>query len=597
MIILSTFAVYAQILNYDFINYDDNDYVTENEFVQKGITLDSVKWAFDFSENKLKHYWHPITWLSHMLDYQLFGLNAGLHHFSSLFIHSINAVLVFLILYFMTGFLWRSAFIASLFAVHPINVESVVWISERKNVLSTFFWLLTMLAYFYYVMQPVLRRYFLVVLFFIIGLMTKPILVALPFVLFLVDFWPLNRFNIIYSQNHLIYHNNQKIYPDTQIYKILIEKLPLFILSLMVVATSLLSNHNYRTDVSWEIVPLILRIENALVSYVKYIGKLFWPQNLAVLYPFPASIPAWQPIIAVVILVGISIGICFSIKKKPYLFIGWLWYIGTMVPVIGILQQGMWPEMADRFLYLPEIGIFMMFAWGIPDILSEWRYKKIFLFTSSFCLFLILMAITWKQVTYWENGLTLSRRAVNVTSDNWLMENNFANMLVRKGQYSQSIPHYIEALRINPDNHLVYENLISVLKTVSTKKSVAETMEPILSFYPKNASLYFITGKMFRDEQRIEQSIVYFEQTIQMNKYFIPAYYELATLYMIDKEPEKSLSILMRLLPLQPDSPIPYYQIARIYQLQKKDEKASQWYRYAVEKGYEPSEKEEFILK
>ena len=408
------FFVYWNIQSFDFINFDDDQYVTENPFVQKGLSIENIRWAFGFSKEAIKFYWHPITWISHMADCQFFGLNAGMHHMTSLLIHIVNTLLLFLIFQQMTGAIWRSTFIAALFAVHPINVDSVVWIAERKNVLSTLFWMLTMLAYIYYARQPGFRRYLLVIIAFMTGLASKTMLITLPCVLLLIDFWPLGRMNLFQSGNLFNIHNKRPPFSETPIRYIILEKIPLFILSFLTVGISIFTVHITRQIVPGDAIPMALRISNALVSYLKYILKIIWPHDLAVFYPYPDAIPFWQPAVAGLILAGISISILFKMKKAPYLVTGWLWYLGTLFPVIGIFQQGRWPEMSDRWAYIPQIGLFIIFAWGGFSLVSGLSRRKAILSVIAPAIVISLMLAARHQVSYWKDSITLFEHNLTV---------------------------------------------------------------------------------------------------------------------------------------------------------------------------------------
>ncbi|MBC2695325.1 MAG: hypothetical protein HF982_08645, partial [Desulfobacteraceae bacterium] len=334
-LVIATLAVYWQINYHEFINFDDSLYILQNKQVQKGLTSESISWAFSFTDIA---YWHPLTWLSHMLDCQIYGLIPGMHHRTNLILHIVNSILLFFVFQKMTGALWRSAFVATLFALHPLNVESVAWVAERKNVLSTFFWMLTMLAYVHYTTRPGLYRYLLTLLFLMLGLMAKPMLVTLPFVLLLLDYWPLERLR------------NQSPF------NLILEKIPFFAFSAVSVYISSLSVKYYGIVVSTELVPMQIRIANALVSYVKYIEKMIWPKNLAIFYPFPDTLPIWQILGAGLFLASISFLVFLNLRKKPYLCMGWLWFLGTLIPVIGLKQAGLWPAMADRWAYVPFVG-------------------------------------------------------------------------------------------------------------------------------------------------------------------------------------------------------------------------------------------------
>ncbi|MBU2621995.1 MAG: glycosyltransferase family 39 protein [Proteobacteria bacterium] len=352
ILFIMTFAVYRQVINHEFITFDDGIYVTDNASVKKGISLRGILWAFSLTEKYDSPYWHPLTWISHMLDCQLFGLNAGMHHLTSLLLHAANSLLLFYILSSATGDLWRSAFVAALFALHPVNVDSVAWIAERKNVLSTFFWMLTMLSYVFYTRRPNILRYCVLILFFVLGLLSKPMLVTLPFVLLLFDYWPLERFDLKQSGLH------------KKILYLVLEKLPFFIISSYSVYISTVSLKLTRNIISTDYVPMQLRLENAIVSYAAYIGKMVWPSGLSIYYPFPASIAVWKIIASLILLVSVTIFVLFKMRRFRFLGTGWFWFIGTLIPVSGIVQGGLWPEMADRWAYVPYIGLFVIISWG-----------------------------------------------------------------------------------------------------------------------------------------------------------------------------------------------------------------------------------------
>ncbi len=361
-LVLLTLGVYWQVRDHEFISFDDNTYITENRHVKTGLTQENILWAFRFSD-KGGTYWHPLTWLSHMTDCHFYGLNPGMHHTTNLLFHIANTILLFLLFKRMTGALWQSAFVAALFALHPLNTDSVAWVAERKNVLSTFFWILTMLAYVRYTEHPGFFRYMTMFLSFVLGLLSKPMLVTLPCVLLLLDYWPLKRF-LISDCRFPIESKNEMSPAQTgdRKSKVLWEKLPLFALSAASVCLSSLSLQRYKNIIFPESVLMTLRIENALVSYVRYILKMICPQNLAFYYPYPDSLPTWQSLGAAILLVIISYLTIRAFRSMPYLITGWLWYLGTLVPVSGLIQAGLWPATADRWAYVPLIGLFIMIA-------------------------------------------------------------------------------------------------------------------------------------------------------------------------------------------------------------------------------------------
>ena len=387
---LATFAVFSQVLHNEFVSYDDPQYVVENTHIQNVPILRTIKWAFTagYAAN-----WHPLTWLSHALDYKLFGLNPAGHHLTNLLLHIVNTLLLFAILNAMTGALWQSAFVAALFALHPLHVESVAWVAERKDVLSTFFLLLTMAAYLRYTRKPDARSYRLTLVLFALGLMSKPMLVTLPFVLLLLDYWPLNRLEI----------NNLK-----QIYHRVYEKIPFFVLAAVSSGITCIAQQHAMTDI--ETFPFKWRIANAIVSYVRYIEKTFVPRKLAVLYPLAGNMPTlWLITLSAILLLIITILIIRLSNKRRYLLVGWLWFMGTLVPVIGLVQVGM-QEMADRYTYVPLIGLFIIVTWGIADIFSSRRYRKTFLTTAAAVVLVALSICTILQLRYWHNCISLFER-------------------------------------------------------------------------------------------------------------------------------------------------------------------------------------------
>ena len=510
-----TVITFWQLKDCGFIYFDDTVYVYENTYVKSGLNANSIGQAFSFSSElvKLSGHWHPLTWLSLMLDYQIFGLNPSGYHLMNLLFHVMNTILLFLIFHRMTKKLWPSAFVAALFAIHPLHVESVAWIAERKDVLSTFFFMLTMGAYSYYVEHRGWRRYFFVLLFFALGLMAKPMLVTLPFVLLLLDYWPLQRFQKIMGIKPSATRDNSTnasnfvptcrdsfsaslirigvstIKPDRQvqpqvfnsvtsekqkkksknkhtvkeslevkkpadpeykcslIYPLLWEKVPLFVLAIISSIVTLFAPQSAGA-VHFEALPLAVCVGNAFISYIAYIGKMIWPNNLAVFYPYPKFLVPWQVLGSVFLLIAITLVVVWRAKKFPYLATGWLLYTGTLVPVIGIVQAGN-QAMADRYTYIPLIGLFIMVAWGVPDLLKKWNYRKEILLTSSALSILCLSIITWQQVGYWQNSITLYDHTLKVTDNNWLIYNNRGAAYNGLGNYRQAIEDFGRAIEIN----------------------------------------------------------------------------------------------------------------------------------------------------
>jgi Tfp pilus assembly protein PilF len=449
----ATAAVFYQVYTYDFVNYDDQIYVYENPNIQAGITLNSVKWAFTsgYAAN-----WHPITWLSHMLDWQLFGSNPAGFHLTNLILHIVNTLLLFFVLKRMTNTLWQSAFVAALFALHPLHVESVAWVSERKDVLSTFFWLLTMWAYVRYCgnkQTPNIKLgakqtyYLLTIIFFALGLMSKPMLVTLPFVLLLLDYWPLERLNTKRSLPYL-----------------LIEKIPLFVMAVISSIITFIVQKKSGATEAIEGLSLSDRLANVPISYVKYIIKMIWPARLAVLYPHPRQNVSFSvAVISAVVLLVITILIFQLAKNHRYLFAGWFWYLGTLVPVIGFVQVGH-QAIADRYSYITLTGLFIIIAWGFPYLLTKWQYKKAALVSLSLLIISVMSVCTHIQLFYWRNSQTLFQHALDVTRNNYVAHYSLGNWLASQGKFDEAIYHYSQAIQIVPGYINALNNLGSVLQ-------------------------------------------------------------------------------------------------------------------------------------
>ena len=445
-LIVMTLAVYWQVLGYDFVNYDDDGYVTENPSVREGLTKKSILWAFtSFHIGN----WHPLTWISHMLDCELFGLKPGMHHLTNLLFHTVNTLLLFLVLRRMTGSIWRSGFVAALFALHPLHVESVAWIAERKDVLSTLFWMLTLWTYVRYCERPAAFRYFLILIFFSLGLMAKAMLITLPFVLLLLDYWPLNRLNLDWPGE-----KNDMQFKTSSIFWLFLEKAPLFAITGVLVVVTFLAADKPGLLQSLDALPLQDRTANALVSYVSYIRKMIWPDDLAVFYPHPGTVPIWPVVGAGLLLICLSIIFIRVFRSRPYLLVGWLWYLGTLVPVIGVIQGGA-QAMADRYTYVPLIGLFIMIAWGIPDLLGKWRHRRIVFSFSAGLVLSAVMLCTWFQLHHWRDSISLWKNALRMTHNNWIAHNNLGKFLLDEGWRIEQRRHLSKEILIRYGYHSV----------------------------------------------------------------------------------------------------------------------------------------------
>lgn len=457
LLALITFAVYFRVIYHPFSNYDDGEYVGNNLQIQKGFSSATLRWALTSVEHAN---WHPLTWLSHALDWQLFGSNPSGHHVTSLLLHMLNVVLLFFFLATVTRSTPRSLLVAALFAVHPINVESVAWVAERKNVLCTLFFLLALLAYTRYARRPNVARYLLVASLFAFALTAKAMVVTLPFVLLLLDFWPLQRIEDWSPPSPV------STAPQLPAWKIAIEKLPLLALSGAGSVITFIAQRKDGALGSTVMFPLGLRVTNAIVSYVAYLWKAVWPVHLSVLYPYPSKgLPVWQVLLSALILYGVSVWVWRERSRRSYLITGWCWFLGMMVPVIGLIQVGE-QSMADRYAYLPLIGIFIMVVWGLSDLLehagSGLRHSAVI--TAALALAL-LSTLAWRQVRFWQTNLELWSHASAVTENNWAAEDVIGSLLLADAMNagvhysSEAQIHFQKALEINPKDTEALSNI------------------------------------------------------------------------------------------------------------------------------------------
>jgi tetratricopeptide (TPR) repeat protein len=440
-----TFGIYAQVIGHQFITLDDPTYIQENPMVNRGVTLAGLAWAFTTFHVAN---WHPLTWISHMIDCQLFGTNAGRHLLVNALIHVANTLLVFCFLLRTTHARWPSAVVAALFALHPLHVESVAWASERKDTLSTFFGLLSLIAYMRYAEAPSISRYAWVAIALALGLLAKPMLVTLPFVMLLLDYWPLRRLQRLDTRGQ-----------SPVLRKLVLEKLPLFALvAASVIITFLAQSHGAAVR-TFAAAPVAFRLANALVSYAKYLLLTFWPNNLAVYYPLaPLGIRAWQIIAAAFVLIGITALCLFQRRVRPYLIIGWLWFLGTLVPVIGLVQVG-GQTMADRYFYIPSIGLFIALVFGLADIAKSWRVAPSLSAGIAGGVLLILATLTNAQIQYWRDSFTLFEHTLAVTPPNLHIEHNLGLAIGASGRYDEAAAHFDKTLQIDPN---FYEGLVGM---------------------------------------------------------------------------------------------------------------------------------------
>ena len=488
-----TFVVYLPVCNHEFVRYDDDLYVTENPHVTSGLSWLNVKWAFTtgYASN-----WHPLTWLSLMLDCTVFGVKSGPLHLVNLAFHITNTLLLLMLLNRLTKRLWPSLWIAALFALHPLHVESVAWVAERKDVLSTLFWLLTMMAYTRYAKHPSLGRYSLTFILFILGLLSKPMLVTLPFVLLLLDYWPLNRIQPSKAS-------------QSGIQNLILEKLPFLILA---VISCLITYSVQQKGGAMAVIPFPERIANAVVSYLAYIGKMFVPVRLAVLYPYPlGSLPIVKVVVSAMILILVTMIIVYYGRCYKYLIFGWLWYLGTLVPVIGIVQVGV-QAMADRYTYIPLIGLFIILAFAVVDLLDSVPFKRPIVCTFAALCLLACALITTKQLTFWNNNTSLFEHTLAVTENNVPILNNYANILNKLGRHAEAAKYFLESLRLRPHSIEIRNNFGNTLKSMGKLNEAVEQYQIVLKDKPDYAITHYNLGIALDMEGKYDEAIEQFRR-------------------------------------------------------------------------------------
>ncbi len=564
---LITFAAFWQVTRHSFVNYDDQEYVTANDVVQSGINAKSIAWAFTtgHADN-----WHPLTWLSHMLDVEMFGLKPGWHHLTNLLFHIANSVLVFLVLKKMTGALWRSAFVAALFALHPLHVESVAWVAERKDVLSTFFFMLTLWAYSRFVEFKVknskfsIQSYLLALFFFALGLMSKPMLVTTPFVLLLLDFWPLRRFQPSTFNFQL-----------STLRSLLLEKTPFFALTLAscVITFVVQRSGGAMTDIAR--LPMGPRLSNALVGCLTYIRKMFWPSDLAVLYPFPHTPQITAAILAFFVLLGITSLAVWRLRRSPYLAVGWFWFLGTLVPVIGLVQVGA-QAMADRYTYIPSIGLFIAIIWISWEVFGSKIQNGFFWPGLTIGILVLCFGLTVSQASHWKNTETLFAQAVRVTHYNPVAQYVLGEAIGSRG--GDPAAYYQEALRLRPNYANAHNNLGIVLFHRQEFAQAINHFSEAVRIRPNFLDAHINLGSALASAGRIDEAITEFREVLRLDPDHAPAHSNLATALLSAGELEEAKSHLEEALRLNPDYADAHYGMANLLAFQGKTNEAIEHY-------------------
>ncbi len=514
---------YWQVWSFQFVNYDDGDYVAQNGWVQKGLSSEGVKWAF--TTNHASN-WHPLTWLSHMLDWTLYGNDAGGHHFTNVLLHCANSILLFLLLRRMTGALWRSAAVAALFAIHPLHVESVAWVSERKDVLSTFFGLLSF--YFYSAYAEKKKRsdpgsalpYALSLSSFALSLMSKPMLVTMPFALLLLDAWPLGRIERFDGANSKGF-----------LWRLAFEKIPFLLLSIIscLITLQVQSGKTMQRLSGFSVTD---RLMNVVVSYTAYLEKIFLPKDLAFFYPLLGA-PGWaHTALAATVLLAISLTALYLRRKNPAVLIGWLWYVGTLVPVIGIVHVGE-QAIADRYTYIPLIGIFLAIVWIAGELLASRRMLSIAI---AAIVTVSLALVTNRQVGYWRDSKTLLERALAVTKDNFIAHNNYGVVLAESGQFESAIEHYRRAIEIKPHYARAHSNLGSALTVVGRFDEAVAALEHSLSLRPNEAETHYNLAVTLARQQDYAGTILHCRSALELNPGYSVAHFDLGLALVLTGE-------------------------------------------------------------
>jgi tetratricopeptide (TPR) repeat protein len=555
LLALITLLVYLPAARDGFVNYDDRDYVTENSVVQKGLTWTGIKWAFTtVFTNGHASYWHPLTWLSHMVDCELFGLNPGAHHLVNVLFHTANVVLLFLLLLRLTGELWPGAFIAALFAWHPLHVESVAWIAERKDVLSTFFALLTLLAYTRHALKksradttvPALGSrlwtfdYTLALFFFALGLMAKPMLVTLPFVMLLLDYWPLQRMT-------------SDPWPVSKVLRLALEKWPFFLLAAGSCVVTFVAH--IKEVITLQQYPLNLRLANALISYEQYLAKMIWPWPLAVFYPLPNHLSWIQPMVptAAAVLGILSWLIWRTRRQCPYLLVGWLWFLVTLVPVIGLVQVG-GAAMADRFTYFPLIGIFIAITFGIFDLANRFQFPQKVIATAAVLILAICLILTENQLRYWHDSETLFAHALAVTKNNHIAHTNLGVTLEQKGELNEALAEYRAAEQLAPELYEIHNNLGNLLNNLGHPNEALVEYRWAVLLKPSLPYLHNSAGMVLAELGRFDEAMTQFKEAARLDPTYPWAHLEIGKLRLKQGRDAEAIDEFRAALRIDPDN-------------------------------------------
>ncbi len=548
ILVLVTLVAFEGVRNNDFISYDDDTYITANPNVKSGISFLSILWAFKSWD---VGNWHPLTWISHMLDFELFGLNPTGHHMMNVLLHVCNVLLLFWVLGQMTGTFWRSAIVAAIFAVHPLRVESVAWVAERKDVLSGFFFFMVLASYLRYTRRPSVLRFLPVFFLFAAGLMAKPMLVTAPIILLLLDYWPLHRFDdnkLVEAKDAL---NNQEA-TNASALRLIYEKGCLFILSAASMAVTFIAQQYYGAVAKMQDVPLGLRISNAVVSYVSYINKMVYPRHLALVYPFPRHISLWSTLIFSFLICVVTVGV-FVLKRRRYLLVGWLWYLIMLLPVIGLVKVGD-EAIADRYTYLPSIGLSIILVWLSAEFVNRLGFKRLISAVIIVLMINILVICTRIQVKHWANSKTLYEHTLAVTENNYKIHNNYGMELGREGNQEEAVVHFKEALRINPNLTQAHLNISKVFLAQNRYDDVIAHCKQALQIEPDEELAYYFLGRACIGKGFYDEAMTNLRQAERVAPNWPLSYAGLAQLYYEQGQIELAIKALDKAIELAVES-------------------------------------------
>jgi len=559
--------VFGQTVHYPFVNYDDNLYVYENPAVIGGLSLSGAKWAFTHT---VALNWHPLTMLSHMLDCQFYGLNAGAHHLTNVLLHTASVILLFLVLRQMTGKTWPSAMVAAVFAIHPLRAESVAWVAERKDVLSGLFFMLTLWAYVRYARRPFsLGRYLCVVVLFALGLLSKPMLVTLPFVLLLLDYWPLGRFQL--TNLRATFHALRPLFW---------EKIPLFLLAAVLSIVTFIAQENFR--ITLENLPVASRLSNMIVSYGIYMWEMVWPQNLAAFYPPMSTVPIWQMVIASALLTTVTALTIWAARRNAYLLVGWLWYLGMLVPAIGLVQAGSQSH-ADRYTYLPQIGLYLLLTWAAADWCARWRHRGLVLGGVSAMILIALIFCARVQTSCWRNSESLWTHTLACTSDNDIAQNNLGDALLLAGRGNEAMVHFQQALQINPHFAKAHYNLGNLFLRMGRDDEALVHFQQALQINPRYAEAHINLGYVLLHMGRDDEALMHFQQALQINPDDVDAHNNLGSALLLMGRLDEAIIQFRQTLQINPGNAVAHLNLGKALLRVGREDEALAHYQRALQ--------------